>query len=681
MTNWKKKNTKQKLQTLLPFLGVLLLIGVFLYCCVTPSMFWIIKNGTRRFYKKRIIIMSCIVLFGILTCLLNYSKNCRYAKALTWLVFLLTPIVTFLLLEYANPAGPSLIWRSTGFVSVMRSIVTIIILMIVMTTLFTLTNSMRFSGCFLCIFAIVFAIGNYFTTKFRGIPILASDLTIMGTAMNVVGNYEYTLDFCRILMLTGLIVWCVVLFRMPKVQLPKGKKRLKYVLAGIAVFFASSWTLLYTPVLRRPMHITINTFRPIKSYKRNGSILTFLRSIQLMIVKKPDGYSDAAASNIAAPYCDTEDDKENYNTPNVIVIMDEAFSDLQAIGNFETSEDVMPFYHSIKENAVKGFVYVSVFGGQTANTEFEFLTGLSKAYIPESSTPYQLYIKSLLPGLTTFLGKQDYQGLLAFHPFHANGYNRHNVYPNLGFSDFISIEDMTYNDSDLLRGFISDQADFDLIIDEYEKAKTAGNAPFYMFNVTMQNHSGYDKDFDNLDLPISIEKDFDSPELKRYLNLIHHSDAALKSLIEYFEKTDDPTVVVFFGDHEPGLSDDFYSKLLGKNVSSLTNEENMELYKTPFLIWANYDIEEKENVNTSINYLSTMMLEAAGMKMSPFNRFLSDMHNEVPILTSHGYYGNDGVYYSLDDTTSPYYSSLENYHILQYNDLFDKKNRIDGFFD
>ena len=683
MMNWKQKSTKEKLHSLLPLAGIFLLAGVLFYCCLTKDMFWVVKDGNVAFYKRRIVLMTVVVLYGVFACLIRLPENRPHARAISRIAFWLTPVVTFLLLEYANPSGPGLIWRSLGYVSVMRSIVTLILLFLVMGTLFALTNSMRFSGCFLCLLAIVFSLANYFTTKFRGIPILASDLTIMGTAMNVISNYEYTLDFNRILMLTGLIGWCVLLFRIPKVRLPKGRKRIKYVLGSVAVCFASFWVLLYTPVMRQTMHITINTFRPIKSYGKNGCILTFLRSMQLMIVEKPEGYSVQTADRIAEPYRTEarEAASAGYHTPNVIVVMDEAFADLQAIGDFETSEEVIPYYHSLKENAVKGFVYVSVFGGQTANTEFEFLTGLSKAYIPESSTPYQLYIKSLLPGLTTSLGKQNYQGMLAFHPFHASGYNRNNVYPNLGFSDFISIEDMTYDDSDLMRGFISDEADFQYIFDEYEKAKASSDAPFYLFNVTMQNHSGYDKDFDNLEMPISIESDMDNPEAKRYLNLVHHSDTALKTLIEYFEKVEEPTVVVFFGDHEPGLSDEFYSKLLGKNVADLTDEENMELYKTPFLIWANYDIEEQEDINISINYLSTLMLESAGMKMSPFQYFLSDMKKEVPILTSHGYFGSDGIYYSFTDESSPYYDSLENYHILQYNDLFDKNNRIDQFFD
>lgn len=587
----------------------------------------------------------------------NLSKEERIALT----VFFLTPLVALLFLEYANPAGPGLIFYSIRPSCLLRFGVTAFLFYIVMGFLFALTGSMRFSGCFLCIFSIIFSLTNYFTTMFRGIPILASDLTIMGTAMNVVGNYKYSLDLTRTITLLGLIAWCILLFRVKRLRLPKGKKRISAILGSAAICFASFWIMIYTPVMTvTPMHVTVNTFRPIKSYRKNGCVLTFMRSIQLMIIHKPDGYSANAAEEIAAPYR-SETSSGNAKTPNVIAIMDEAFADLQAVGDFRTSEDVMPFYHSLTKNTVKGFSYVSVFGGQTANTEFEFLTGLSKAFVPASATPYQLYIKSLLPGLTTHLGNQDYQGMLAFHPFRANGYNRDHVYPNLGFSDFISLKDLDVSASDKIRNFVSDAADFQVIIDQYEQAKKKSNAPFYLFNVTMQNHSGYDQDFDNLDMPISIEEKCDDPELKRYLNLIHHSDTALKSLIEYFSKQKDPTVIVFFGDHEPGLSNEVYSKILGKNVEKLSAEENMNLYKTPFLIWANYDIEEQENVNISMNYLSTLMLESTGMKLSPFNQFLLDIHKQIPVLTTNGYFGEDGSYYSLKDESSPYYESLRKY--------------------
>ena len=229
----------------------------------------------------------------------NLSKEERIALT----VFFLTPLVALLFLEYANPAGPGLIFYSIRPSCLLRFGVTAFLFYIVMGFLFALTGSMRFSGCFLCIFSIIFSLTNYFTTTFRGIPILASDLTIMGTAMNVVGNYKYSLDLPRTITLLGLIAWCILLFRVKRLRLPKGKKRISAILGSAAICFASFWIMIYTPVMTvTPMHVTVNTFRPIKSYRKNGCVLTFMRSIQLMIIHKPDGYSANAAEEIAAPY-------------------------------------------------------------------------------------------------------------------------------------------------------------------------------------------------------------------------------------------------------------------------------------------------------------------------------------------------------------------------------------------
>lgn len=142
----------------------------------------------------------------------NLSKEERIALT----VFFLTPLVALLFLEYANPAGPGLIFYSIRPSCLLRFGVTAFLFYIVMGFLFALTGSMRFSGCFLCIFSIIFSLTNYFTTTFRGIPILASDLTIMGTAMNVVGNYKYSLDLPRTITLLGLIAWCILLFRVKR---------------------------------------------------------------------------------------------------------------------------------------------------------------------------------------------------------------------------------------------------------------------------------------------------------------------------------------------------------------------------------------------------------------------------------------------------------------------------------
>ena len=146
------------------------------------------------------------------------------------------------------------------------------------------------------------------------------------------------------------------------------------------------------------------------------------------------------------------------------------------------------------------------------------------------------------------------------------------------------------------------------------------------------------------------------------------------------EKQEEPTVIVMFGDHEPGLSNGFYEKIMGTHPDELSDEETMELYKVPFFIWANYDIEEQFVEKTSLNYLQTLMLDVTGMKMSGYNKYLKDLMIDVPAINAFGYYGKDGIYYKLEDKKSPYYERLMKYQYLEYNHLFDEK-RVDSFFE
>ena len=102
-----------------------------------------------------------------------------------------------------------------------------------------------------------------------------------------------------------------------------------------------------------------------------------------------------------------------------------------------------------------------------------------------------------------------------------------------------------------------------------------------------------------------IEGDLQSySKAEQYLNMIKMSDKALKEIVHYFEKVDEPTVIVFFGDHQPDLEETFYNRLLHTDIQKLEGEDLEQLYKVPFLIWANYDIIEENVEKTSNNYLS-----------------------------------------------------------------------------
>ena len=206
--------------------------------------------------------------------------------------------------------------------------------------------------------------------------------------------------------------------------------------------------------------------------------------------------------------------------------------------------------------------------------------------------------------------------------------------------------------------------------------------PFFMFNVTMQNHSGYQYTYSNFDQEIYLTGAMEGkyPKVDQYLSLIKKSDTALQELIEYYSQVDEPTIICIFGDHQPSVESAFYEELFGKPTSELTLEEEQKMYVTPFMIWANYDIEEKTVEDISLNYLATLLLETAELPMTAYQQYLTELHKTLPVITTLGYMDAEGSWYRMDDEDSPYAELVENYRKVQYNNLLDKRNRVNSLF-
>ena len=254
------------------------------------------------------------------------------------------------------------------------------------------------------------------------------------------------------------------------------------------------------------------------------------------------------------------------------------------------------------------------------------------------------------------------------------------VYKDFGFTDFIDKFDFPKNVK-RVREYISDEANVDRIISEYEKNRKKTDQPFYMYNMTIQNHSPYDKDAANFKQPIKIESSKYDAEANRYLNLIKYSDDSLKQLTSYFEKCKEPTIILFLGDHQPRLTDEFMNKITNGQYQTWSSEQMMKRYQVPFVIWANYDIKEQHIEKTSMNYIQSILTKTAGVKMTGYQRFLNEVRKEVPTITSQGYWGKNGKFYQINDKGSPYYGIIQKYRMIQYNMMFDKKNRRDSFFE
>ena len=647
---------------------------------------------------KKILFMAVLAIMGLGALWIPCPFSEKLKRIAGIVGFVLTGIVCIFALEYANikaHRAPWWVWRSIGME---KLFLTWTVVMLFALWFAVLSNRWQTASILTAVLVCAFGVTCYFVYTLRGEAFLASDLTVLQTAANVAGGYEYTIDFHTLILVMFTLSWSLMIRWTGSVKIcPSWKWRGIFLAAVIALSILENRLYLHTDLLRE-WKVTLNNFRPEKSYKKNGAILTFLRSAQMLVVEEPEGYSEKKVEEIQAPYMTAPETEGSVQgavsddgkaagkeaapfQPNVIFVMDEAFTDMQAYMDFETDKEVCPFFSGLKENTIRGLLYVSSYGGRTANTEYEVLTGDSVGFVPPSTTPYQLYIDEPMPNLDAALENEGYRHTVGMHPYNPTGYNRKNVYRLFGFDHLLFLED--FPDAELIYGKVSDDADISRIISEYEAAKRESDAPFFVYNVTMQNHSPYIWNIEELkeeDRVHVVSGTGDYPEADLYLSLAHKSDQALEKLVHYFEQTDDPTVIVFFGDHQPSLPNDFYRMAYGKTKSEMDGEEGMQFYHSNYVIWANFDIEEKE-MDLSANYLAPVMKQAAGMELTGYDRFLLALHEELPVVTLNGYWDRNGKFYEqLKDSSSPYYDHLLEYDMLVYNHLFDKDHRNDAFY-
>ncbi len=506
---------------------------------------------------------------------------------------------------------------------------------------------------------------NYFVYEFRGNELTFSDLRTVSTGLSVASNYQFSLNAqaMNAVLLTAVFVMGAVKLKI--------RTRKAWVMR---VFCVSAGLLLSVYIAGKTDGRMTETWEQKGTYQ-NGYLLNFMLSIRDSFVEKPENYSQELIARIEKDY-KKESTAAVEKKPVIIAIMNESFADFDVLGNLETNRSVTPFMDSLSENTVKGYALASVYGAKTPNSEWEFLTGNSMAYLPEGSVVYQQYVEDENAySIVDTLKNQDYT-CVAMHPYYESGWSRDTVYPKFGFDEMYFLD--AFDQSSLMRRYVSDAEMYSKIIERYEAGDDDEN--LFVMGITMQNHGGYRDFYENFKTDI-YGKNIRYPDVNQYLSLVHQSDLAIEKLISYFSKVEDPVVICFFGDHQPSLNSAFYKKINGKGLSGLTLEELEALYTVPFFIWSNYSSESKTVRRTSINFLSTMLLERAGIPLPPYHQFLSDLMEVVPAMNARAYYSKDlkkYVHYGEGSIKEEVW--IEKYQNLQYNGLFDKKKKSKLFF-
>ena len=523
--------------------------------------------------------------------------------------------------------------------------------------LYGFTNRTKVSCIVITVCTYIFGISNYLVRVLRGNAISVSDIFSIRTALNVAKGLKPSINGNFIIATILFIVLLTIIIKEIKF---KDKSEIRTTLSKNITIVLGVVGVIAICI---PDYFTkdVELWNLNAAYANSGAGITLVRMAKDLKINKPRKYSSKEAKKIISEYQDDTEQAETEDFPNVVVIMNESFADLQMAYNIELAEDPLEFYHELinQSNIVTGVMHSSQYGGGTANVEYEFITQNSTAFLPSGSMPYQQYIKgNVKQSIVAYMNKLGYN-TYGMHSWDKKGYSRHKIYKYLEFKNIKFKDDMTYL-KEGHSGYPSDQSTYEEYYDIMNN-KPAGEKNF-TFIVTMQNHLPY-----NYVEPEGIQFTEDSPDITSYLQSEYLADKALKNFIQYLENYDEKVIVLFFGDHQPNLNQ--------QNIYEITDAYNEDTASqvVPFFIWANYEIEGKSGVSTSTNYLESLLLDTAKMPTDSYTKYIEKLREELPIITNNYYMDKENNMYRLDDKESPYYEKLQEYWKLIYYNIFDNK--------
>lgn len=600
-------------------------------------------------------------------------------KVLYYSLTLPVPLVSFYILENSYSRVSNLSQSS-----VQANLLIIYAIFLVLATI----TSLRTSGILLSVLAFGLGVANKLVIDFRNTPILFYNIFQFNDGLNIVHNFEFILT--NRIMQSLVVMWIVVIvlffLHKPASVLPYitkdpltkwgpitfSKKAVGTRLARVIVGIAVGFMLLPNFILgvAKKESIKLNLFRMQSTYAHEGFALSFTSFYLESLIEQPAGYSTDKIDEIMKDY-KVQKDAGN-KKPNIIIIQNESQADFSNLPKMKMEPDPLAFQHSLTENAIKGRLNVSVFGGGTANTEYEVLTSNALGNMSPTIFPYQQIVHSDKNSFARMLDDYGYQ-TIAMHPQSRLNYNRNNVYPNLGFEKAYFDNsnpniDSLIDEHIIERVYLSDKSLFQGIKNLYERK---GNQPLFDFVVTMQNHGGYQMAYEST---VKINGSLtDYPQESQFLSLVKKTDGDFKDLVAYFKKQQEPTVIVMYGDHQPGLTDKFYD-----NFMDLTDKSSK--YSVPFVIWANFKLPQRSETTMSPNYLVPYLLDILQeteypVPVSQYYQFLEDVRQKVPIITTWGTLGQDGK----EIKNAKDIAEFQNYQIMEYNNAFDK-NTVDKYF-
>ncbi|MDY4814993.1 MAG: LTA synthase family protein [Turicibacter bilis] len=528
---------------------------------------------------------------------------------------------------------------------------------------------------------LIVAIANYYKMLVVGEPIYPSDLSMISNIDEIIG---YVKNLLSPTLIIGLLVIIALLAILSFICRKGFKLTMKLRVIFFAIFIAYLASIFYyeksplKPLVNSTVYFT--KWNQLNNYQQNGFLFGFITNLQNDLMIKNDHYTEANLQKIMDDYTkkaeDYNESADLSQQPNIITIVSESLSDPTVFNQLTFSEDPLPNLRQYLETYSSGHFLSPFKGNRTANVEFEYLVGFTNSLLLEGTIPFQqaLSSKPEIPSFISFMDQLDYTSV-AIHPNNAAFYKRSQVYPALGFDEFLSIDKMKHLDYIDSQKYVSDQSVFDELYAELE----AADRPIFAYGLTMANHIAiFDKKFGENTIEVLDANREHNTEMETYAEGLKQTDLALKEFITKIENYDEPTLVIFFGDHLINFQSDIHEQhgYIEKDTDALRAKL---FFETPLLIMSNMDDFQIENIDdVSPIFIAPLILRELNLPLSPFYVFLLDLYEEFSVL--HNNFKLDANQNQVDELTEHQEQLLLILELIQYDILEGKEYTLSSFF-
>ncbi|MBE7021094.1 MAG: LTA synthase family protein [Ruminococcaceae bacterium] len=558
-------------------------------------------------------------------------------------------------------------------------IINISIFYLITSLLFFITGKLHISFVITGLTETLLLVVNYYRLYFLSVPLKASDFILGKEATSILDNYTIPLSIKVTVFVLLFITASVFVCMKVKNKAPKLWIRALGVIVTLSLSFGA-YVFIYSDsrIYEKTTFVT-NEFSEIDMANGHGFIYSLINGIERTRFKKPEGYSREEVKKILTPY------SPEGNIPNVIAVMGEAFFDIREAKNLKFEKNPLPNYTRLKKEGIYGDMIVPGFAGNTSSTEFEFLTGVNISLIDKGMpVPYKTFLNKKAYGLPHVFSSAGFE-TVAMHPGHNWFYNRLMAYSCMGFSRSVFLSDLGYK-TKMTNYYTDDSEAAKMIMDDYSRhLEKNPDKGYFNFTVTIQNHGPYMNYDTGKERIVKRTDEMDDNcyyTLENYVQGLKDADNFLKTLKDYIEEIDRPTVIIYFGDHLPFLDSELkYYDLIGYDITEETDTALFRKHKTPYLIFSNQAFKNdcikngkrvlRGQRNTiSSSYLATELFSYMRVDMPPYFEFLNSLKTKVNVFSPKYFMSRGQFFKECPEEFSEEINTLKNlqyYSMMEYN--------------